>query len=1266
MAVKPYDPYALNEAEKDNETNLAVSIAAGIGSGLIKIPLGLTSVAAEVYDAVQGEGLKIEDSAVAKLEQFLDNSVVGKVQQGLEDLARDTAAGKITEALVQVGIPASAGARIAANIAGKTVKAIAKGKRVSLKNKNISKAARIANKTGKAAIAASGGAAGAATVYDIEDIGTFGDISSLPTELDRDERQDSGDDALRRLENRAKFLYEGILISPFAFAAGKVAGSLAKKGKELAFSNSTFDRLIDKYFGAPFRPRGKKRQDLFEAQMKVEGREGSAAIVAKDLLRDTDEVLKDVYDKSIDAATRVKNTDKIVEEMDNLLKSGSDKVVRRRNLDTDEVENVFAFQHFGKKELDNFTKSLDNIGVRKKQIKDLTDVLVRTRESFNAVKSQFLKTDNINQDLTNQELADFFSKRLKYTLSNDYKIFDNKKLFKINKYAPTKDAKEKVVDLFINYARANKKPYTNRQEAVLEVDKILENVQMDKVTRAPVFRFESKGAFAATKNIEINMSRALTGDKFDKKDLIKGEPDLKAFRELFGEVKDARKTIVNTMQSLAGVAARDEFYDTIAKAGKIVFDSETLARSGLPNRPGYTRSINGMQISSELGEQVYTNPLNGKFTSQEFEDAIKFAEKLPLEGLMKSNFYRYAFAIPKGLAQVAKTVLSPFTHMRNFTSAVAFSLGTGNLFKDPRFILSNFKKSFNTIQPQLLYRNLPEDQAFYRFMLDEGVVNSSSTFQDVQGLLKDIAKGGDVIERVFGKLGKKTTQIFRKAQDLYVAEDDFYKIYNFLAEYDNLLNALPKGDKTELAKQAASIVRNTVPNYSYVSDFVKGLRRSPLGNFVSFPAEVIRTSFNIVEQGIKELKTPGLRSIGARRLVGYGTAVSLIPPTIVEIFRGLYGISREELAAIRRFLPEWSRESTIIPNKNEKGEIFYTDFSHGFAYDTVINPVQSVIANVGNADNTEPLIAGMVRGTTRAISRLVDPFISESIYFEAVNDIISRKGVTDTGQRLYNEDESEGNKYYKALAHVTEALLPGSIPQFKRIAQAAIFGEDPKTGRDLDLKGEISGFFGFRNIKMDIPESLGFKITDYNANLRNSRAFLPRPRGDVKSEDILEGYVKGLANRFEGMKEMQRDIEAMKDLGYSDRDIFKIFERRNLKSDYLFLKNNKYKAFTIPQGLIEEYIRNAKENGYSNPVSTPVRSKINRIIRRLKRLRLDGEFPTDLIKPPAPVNVSALPQTPQPVVPPRPQQVIPQTGLTQTETALLSPEEQIIRQRTRT
>ena len=1259
MAVEKYDPYSLKGPEKNaaDDTNLAVSIAAGIGSGLVKIPLGLTSVAAEIYDAVQGEGLSVEDSAVARLEQFLDNSVVGDVAQGLEDRARATAAGRITEALVQVGIPAARGAKIAGTIAEKTIKAIKTGKRVSLKNKNISKAARIANKTGRGAVVASGGAAGAATVYDIEDIGTFGDISSLPTELDRDARKDSADDALRRLDNRAKFLYEGILISPFAFAAGKVATSLAKKGKELAFSNSVYDRLIDKVFGAPFRPRGKKRQDLFEAQMKVEGREGSAAIVAKDLLRDTDEVFKEIYDKSIDAATRIKNTDQIVEQMDNLLKSGSDKV----------VNNQFKFGAFGKKELTDFNKSLTNIGINKKGRDDLISVLTKARNSFNSVKTQFLRSGNINKDLTNKELSDFFSNRLKYTLSNDYKIFDNKKLFKINKYAPTKDAKEKVVDLFMNYARANKRPFTNRQEAVLEVDQILESVKMDKVTRAPVFRFENRSAFLDAKNIEINMSRALTGEKLTPKDLIKNQTDLKAFKELFGEVKDARKTVVNTMQNLAGIAARDEFYTKIANAGKIVFNSERDARTFLPNRPAYTSSRNGMQITSELGEQVYTNPLNGKFTSKEFEDAIKFAEQLPLEGLMKSNLYRYFLAIPKGLAQVAKTVLSPFTHMRNFTSAVAFSLGTGNLFKDPRFLLSNFKKSFNTIQPQLLYRNLPEDQAFYRFMLDEGVVNSSSTFQDVQGLLKDIAKGGDVIERVFGKLGKKTTQIFRKAQDLYVAEDDFYKIYNFLAEYDNLLNALPRANKTDLAKQAASIVRNTVPNYSYVSDFIKGLRRSPLGNFVSFPAEIIRTSHNIVQQGIKELKDPALRSIGARRLIGFGTATTIIPPTVVEVYRGLYGITREQLGAMKRFLPEWSKESTIVPSRDAEGNYYYTDFSHGFAYDTVINPVQSVITNVGDLQDDEPLIKGMVEGTTKALSRLVEPFVSESIYFEAINDILSRGGVTDTGSRLYNEEEPEGDKYYKALMHVTEALLPGSVPQFKRIAQAAIFGEDPKTGRDLDLSGELGGFFGFRNMKMDIPQSMDFKITEYNTNLRNSRGLLPRPAGNVKSKDIIDGFIAGNRARFKAQQEMAQDIEAMKALGYDDREIAEIFELRNLKRDYNDLIDGVYKPFNVPKGLEEAYIRNAEENDYNNPFDPDTAFTIGDIFNELKMLDLDEEFPDfqqDLTLPEP--TMAAMPQTPQPVVPPRQQQVIPQTGLTQTETALLSPEEQIIRQRNRT
>lgn len=101
------------------------------------------------------------------------------------------------------------------------------------------------------------------------------------------------------------------------------------------------------------------------------------------------------------------------------------------------------------------------------------------------------------------------------------------------------------------------------------------------------------------------------------------------------------------------------------------------------------------------------------------------------------------------MAQISKTVLGPFTHTRNFATAGTFVSMNGNLFKNPAFIVKNFKRSFNTVQPQFLYRNLPRDQALYKFLLDERVASSSATYKDITGLIDDIGKGGDVFDRVF-------------------------------------------------------------------------------------------------------------------------------------------------------------------------------------------------------------------------------------------------------------------------------------------------------------------------------------------------------------------------------------------------------------------------------------------------------------------------------------------------------------------------------------
>ena len=100
-----------------------------------------------------------------------------------------------------------------------------------------------------------------------------------------------------------------------------------------------------------------------------------------------------------------------------------------------------------------------------------------------------------------------------------------------------------------------------------------------------------------------------------------------------------------------------------------------------------------------------------------------------------------------------------------------------------------------------------------------------------------------------------------------------------------------------------------------------------------------------------------------------------------------------------------------------------------------------------------------------------------------------------------------------------------------------------------------------------------------------------------------------------------------------------------------------------------KYRELSKEKGIPNPLDRRAIREISRIRKRLFRQRLGDEFIIDrdrYTSVPTTLSNTAVVQSPMPVVPKQITQVIPQTGLTQTETALLSPAEQIIRQRTRT
>ena len=63
----------------------------------------------------------------------------------------------------------------------------------------------------------------------------------------------------------------------------------------------------------------------------------------------------------------------------------------------------------------------------------------------------------------------------------------------------------------------------------------------------------------------------------------------------------------------------------------------------------------------------------------------------------------------------------------------------------------------------------------------------------------------------------------------------------------------------------------------------------------------------------------------------------------LQVCQALYDVSKDEIEAMRRYVADWSKNSTLIPLRGEDGKLSYIDFSHMNAYDTLTRPIQTVL-----------------------------------------------------------------------------------------------------------------------------------------------------------------------------------------------------------------------------------------------------------------------------------------------------------------------------------
>ena len=532
--------------EVEEDASLVESLTgAGISAG-IKIPKGLVTFGTLLYDVFQEEGIPIDETLTGQFNEAFDRTIVGKIENASEDVARETAAGKITEAIGQLYGAGKIAQKTAIPVITKTsqkvrqlVNSIKGGRYVKTTNNvNAAKAVKEAAKLNKITgtdkfigIAVGGGVGGGFIVSNVEDIGTFGDwdfLDFLPTGMDRNERIKGGEDAQRQLLNRFKFGAElGFPIIPFVVGTGKAGKLLLQKGKNAVYSDSMLERWVDRFIGKPFRSRSNKSQELFDGIQRLEGKKSAIKLLAKDAARNFDDRIREISKETSGAALAVKDPDAFSKVISEFMFKSTDDVAKGKSI---------AFPGFSTKALNTFRQSMDKLGVSKKSLNKIVEDATAFRNSAAGLKSLISASKNVV--VGTEKLNKILNERIRNQLSVDYKMLDdNRGIF--NGYRPIAENIKEVSQILQRYAKANGKSLDDVTANKL-VNDLTKNAFKDKSTNALVFDIGEMSALADAPVQRVNIGKYITTGKF-KPDgaggLIQKESDLTAFKKLFGEYR---------------------------------------------------------------------------------------------------------------------------------------------------------------------------------------------------------------------------------------------------------------------------------------------------------------------------------------------------------------------------------------------------------------------------------------------------------------------------------------------------------------------------------------------------------------------------------------------------------------------------------------------------------------------------------------------------------------------------------------------------------
>ena len=376
----------------------------------------------------------------------------------------------------------------------------------------------------------------------------------------------------------------------------------------------------------------------------------------------------------------------------------------------------------------------------------------------------------LGRSLSKEELTEFqqhFGSKFKEYLGTTYDIFQNKSIIPFFNYKPAAQEIEAAKSVFIASAKEAGKDLTD-----LQAEQVVARV-LDTANYPSGFRIDKKSE--AIFNVpEFFVNRTVLGDLATARgssiaNISQLSPEVKpVFDKLLGKNKNPMQSMLAGMSKLSMITQRNLFFrnlktksDELIAADKqgMFYKTEEEAVANFGKDIQKIRIDDAQKFNVGVGSGSI-NPLDGLYTTKAQAEALEGAAS----GINTKNslgaLYNSLVLYPKATSQIAKTILSPVTHLRNFVSAGAFATANG-IIPDGEAI----KQAYQALQTPLKGTRMQND--LYQKLLRLGVVNSNVRLGDLGRLMEDVNFGATMTsDKGLRLLSKPLAKLKSISQDL--------------------------------------------------------------------------------------------------------------------------------------------------------------------------------------------------------------------------------------------------------------------------------------------------------------------------------------------------------------------------------------------------------------------------------------------------------------------------------------------------------------------